>query len=101
MKPMKITKKKLLVLVGALIALSPFLGLPGFVKSIIIVILGLSVATVALVNNERKLCECDNCVVKIKPGSYIENAPSSAEQAISTADKEKKSGSNSSSPIRI
>ena len=108
----KITKKKLLVLVGALIALSPFLGLPGLAKSIIIVILGLSVAIVALVNGEKKLCECENCVPKTKPGSYVENVPSVASTGTIKMEKGKKpdlsaalhpaqTGKNASSPIRI
>ncbi len=95
------TKKKLFILVGALIAISPLLGLPGLIKSIIIIILGLSVVAIAILNGEKKPCECDNCVVKIKPGSYVENVPSSASQTISAAGKEKKNGNNSSSPIRI
>ena len=109
---MKMTKKKLLVLVGALIALSPFLGLPGLAKSIIIVILGLSVAIVALVNGEKKLCECENCVPKTKPGSYVENVPSAASAKAAQTEKEKKpdpsaalrsaqTSKNASSPIRI
>lgn len=74
MKLTKITKKKLLVLVGALIVLSPFLGLPGLAKSAVVVILGLSVVIAAVVNGDKKLCECDNCVPKAKVGSYVENA---------------------------
>lgn len=70
---MKITKKKFLVLIGVLVVLSPFLGLPGFVKSIVIIILGLSVVIATAVNGDKKLCECDNCIPKTKPGSYVEN----------------------------
>lgn len=71
---MKITKKKFLVLVGVLVILSPFLGLPGFIKSVVIIILGLSVIIATTLNGDKKLCECDNCVPKTKPGSYVENA---------------------------
>ena len=99
----KITKKRLLVLIGILTVLSPFLGLPGLVKSAIIVILGLSVAGVALKTYDKKLCECENCIPKVKTGSYVENAPSTPSLVAETPkqEKEKKSENNTSVPIRI
>ncbi len=101
----KITKKKLLILIGALIILSPFLGLPGLVKSAVIVILGLSVAVVALKTYDKKLCECVNCVPTIKTGSYVENAPKTSlphtETGVAKQEKEKKSENNTSAQIRI
>ncbi len=94
MKSIKITKKKLLVLLGILFALTPFLGLPGFVKSAVAVILGLSVVSAAFITGNKKLCECENCAAKEKPGSYVENAPAEPERK-----DDKKSGNNT--PIRI
>lgn len=86
---MKMTKKKFLILVGVLIVLSPFLGLPGFVKSIVIIILGLSVVIATAVNGDKKLCGCDNCVPKTKPGSYVENANPLAVTETPKEEKEK------------
>ncbi len=95
MKSIRITKKKLLILLGILVALSPFLGLPVLAKSAIAVILGLSVALTAFVSGPGKLCECDNCVPKSKPGSYVENAP------VAGDDKDNKKPNNNTPPIRI
>lgn len=86
---MNLTKKKLLVLMGILIILSPFLGVPGLAKSIIVAILGLSVVGIALLNGGNKVCECDNCVPKAKPGSYVENANPLAVTETSKEEKEK------------
>lgn len=88
-KLFNLTKKKILILVGILIILSPFLGLPGLAKSIIAVILGLSVVGLALLNGGNKVCECDNCVPKVKPGSYVENTNPMAVTETPKEEKEK------------
>lgn len=88
-KLFNLTKKKLLILVGALIVLSPFLGLPGLAKSAVVVILGLSVVIAAAINGDKKLCECENCVPKTKPDSYVENANPLAVTETPKEEKEK------------